>query len=480
MTQLHVRPPALGRLALSPLWALALSIVLSAGCDRPPEAQPGAAAVTGGESALEHAEKHLDPSYVCPMHPNVVQDEPGSCPICGMDLVAKPHAGQGETAMEHAKRHLDPNYVCPMHPEIVRDEAGSCPICGMDLVAKELDSAGEEHPAVTLRAAVVQNMGVRTATVERGTLWKYIRTQGKVTYDDDRVIQVHPRTAGWIENLYVRTDGVRVERKDDLADYFSPDVLWAQQEYISSLEEDELSSFGGSGADDPARDFRLRAGVDMLRYLRVPGMDIMGLERSMEPKEIIPIRAPQGGVLVEHNVREGMFVTPADSMFTIVDLSEVWVMVDIFEHQLAWVRPGLTAEVTTPAYPGQVWEGTVEFVYPEVHPKARTLRARLEFKNPDELLLPNMFVEAVIYGGPKRDVLSLPREALILSGEREIVVKALGDGRFQPVEVNTGMWRGDKVEVLSGLDEGDEVVVSGQFLIDSESNLQASFRRMAE
>jgi Cu(I)/Ag(I) efflux system membrane fusion protein len=175
-----------------------------------------------------------------------------------------------------------------------------------------------------------------------------------------------------------------------------------------------------------------------------------------------------------------MFVTPWDNMFTIVDLSEVWVMVDIFEHQLAWVRPGLTAEITTPAYPGRTWEGTVEFVYPEVHPQARTLRARLEFDNPEELLLPNMFVEAVIYGGPKRDVLVLPREALILSGDREFVVKALGDGRFRPVEVTTGMWRDNDLEISAGLDEGDEIVTSGQFLIDSESNLQASFLRMSK
>jgi len=406
--------------------------------------------------------------------------------ITGCDRQAGPGSGSavatdGESAMEHARKHLDAKYVCPMHPQIVRDDPSSCPICGMDLVAKEVGGLDDTRPAVALGAAVVQSMGVRTARVERGTLWKYIQTQGKVTYDDDRVIQVHPRTAGWIENLYVRTDGVRVERKDDLADYFSPEVLWAQLDYIETLEENELDSFGAPGAErSPARTFRARSGVDMLRYLKVPSMDVMSLERSMQPKEIIPIRAPQGGVIVEHNVREGMFVTPADSMFTIVDLSEVWVMVDIFEQQLAWVRPGLTAEIRTAAYPGKVWEGEVEFVYPEVHPKARTLRARLEFKNADELLMPNMFVEATIFGGPKRDVLILPREALILSGERELVVKALGGGRFQPVELTTGMWRGHQVEVLSGLEEGDEVVVSGQFLIDSESSLQASFLRMAE
>jgi Cu(I)/Ag(I) efflux system membrane fusion protein len=323
-------------------------------------------------------------------------------------------------------------------------------------------------------------MGVRTASIERGTLWKYIKTQGKVAYDDDRIIQVHPRTAGWIENLYVRTDGVRVKRKDDLADYFSPEVLWAQRDYIEALEEGEVDSFADDDDEDSFQAFRQRAAVDLLRYYKVPSMDVMGIEKSMTPRSIVPIKAPQGGVITQHRVREGMYVTPADAMFTIVDLSEVWVMVDIFEHQIEWIRPGLTARISTPAYPGRSWEGRVEFVYPEVHPQARTLRARLEFTNADELLMPNMFVEAVIYGGPRRDVLIVPREALILTGEREMVVKVLGDNRFQPVEVQTGMWQGSSVEVHSGLDAGDQVVLSGQFLIDSESNLQASFRRLSE
>lgn len=390
-------------------------------------------------------------------------------------------AAADESAIEHARKHLDPKYVCPMHPDIVRDQPASCPICGMDLVARTTGDTDDERPVVTLGASVVQNMGIRTAKIERGSLWKYIKTQGRVAYDDDRILQVHPRTAGWIENLYIRTDGVRVERKDDLADYFSPEILWAQQDYIDTLEQGELESFGSQDKNkDSFQAFRQRAGVDMLRYYRVPTMDVKGIEQTMQPRSIVPIKAPQGGVITEHNVREGMYVTPEDAMFTIVDLSEVWVMVDIFEHQVDWIRPGLTAEISTAAYPGRTWEGTLEFVYPEVHPQVRTVRARLEFKNPDEKLMPNMFVEAVIYGGPKRDVLIVPREALILTGEREMVVKVVDDNSFQPVEVETGMWQGDSVEVLSGLGEGDEVVLSGQFLIDSESNLRASFHRLSE
>jgi Cu(I)/Ag(I) efflux system membrane fusion protein len=172
-------------------------------------------------------------------------------------------------------------------------------------------------------------------------------------------------------------------------------------------------------------------------------------------------------------------------MFTIADLSRVWVMVNIYEHQIDWLAPGLTAEMTVPARPGRTWEGKVDYLYPELDPQTRTLRVRLMFDNPGLTLKPNMFADVVIYGGPKRDVLKIPAEALIVTGERSSVVKALagddGDGgRFQPVDVVTGMQRGGEVEILSGLEEGDRVVVSGQFLIDSESNLQASFMRMSD
>ncbi|MDJ0805463.1 MAG: efflux RND transporter periplasmic adaptor subunit [Gammaproteobacteria bacterium] len=426
----------------------------------------------------QHGHQHQAPLYVCPMHPQIVRDDPdASCPICGMDLVAKavesapiqPSSGQAET------------YICPMHPQIVSHEPGSCPICGMDLVTRETASATEGQPQVFLTGAVIQNMGVRTTKVTKGTLSKKIRTQGRVTYDDDRIIQVHPRTAGWIENLYIRTDGVRVERKDDLADYFSPDVLWAQQDYISALEDSEVDSFSESDTPDPARVFRERSSFDLLKYFKVPTMDIMGLERSMEPRSIIPIKAPQGGVLIEHNVREGTFVTPANNIFTIADLSEVWIMVDIFEHQLAWIRPDIPAEISTPAYPGRTWQGKVDFIYPEVDPKTRTIRARIEVKNPEELLMPNMFVQINLTAhAHKPEALIIPREAVILTGEREVVVKALGKGHFQPVEITSGLWNNRHAEILSGLAEGDEIVVSGQFLIDSESSLQASFLRMME
>jgi len=176
-----------------------------------------------------------------------------------------------------------------------------------------------------------------------------------------------------------------------------------------------------------------------------------------------------------------MYVTAASAMFSIADLSRVWVLVDIYEHQIDWVAPGLGAEIKVPARPGRSWQGKVDYLYPELDPKTRTLRVRLVFDNPGLVLKPNMFADVVIYGEPKRDVLKIPAEALIVTGERESVVKVLAEdsGGFQPVDVVSGMQQGGEVEILSGLDEGDEVVTSGQFLIDSESSLQASFTRMS-
>jgi Cu(I)/Ag(I) efflux system membrane fusion protein len=173
-------------------------------------------------------------------------------------------------------------------------------------------------------------------------------------------------------------------------------------------------------------------------------------------------------------------VTEATEMFSIADLSRVWVLVDIYEHQIDWLKPGAAAEMRVPARPGRQWEGEVDYLYPELDPTTRTLRVRLVFDNPDLSLKPNMFADVEIFAGPKREVLKIPAEALILTGERAAVVLALGDGRFQPVDVVTGMQRAGEVEILSGLEAGVRVVTSGQFLIDSESNLQASFQRLGE
>jgi len=374
-----------------------------------------------------------------------------------------------DTALEHAAKHLDPKYVCPMHPQIVKDEAGSCPICGMDLVEKLMDPMTGKHPEVVLSGAVVQNMGVRTARVERGTLWKFIRTVGRVEYDESRIAHVHPRAAGWLEGLKLRAEGEPVVKGQEMAQLYAPDILSAQVDFLLAL------------APQPKGVAQVKAdkAQNLLRLLDVPDSIIREIERDGVTRNTVPVLSPIDGIVTRMMARDGMYVNPNSEMFTVVDMSRIWVLVDVFEHQIDWLAQGLTAEIQVPAHPGRTWEGEVDYLYPELDPKTRTLRVRLVFDNPDLVLKPNMFAEVKIYGGPKRDALKIPREALIATGERESVVRVLGEGRFQPVDVVTGMQRNGDVEILSGLAEGDEIVISGQFLIDSESSLQASFMRLA-
>jgi Cu(I)/Ag(I) efflux system membrane fusion protein len=372
-----------------------------------------------------------------------------------------------DSALEHAEKHLDPKYICPMHPQIVRDEPGSCPICGMDLVAKMIDAQAGRHPAVEISNAVINSLGVRTVTAANETLWRYIETVGRVEYDETRLTHVHPRAAGWMEQLNLRAEGDPVEKGQILGRLYSPEILSAQVDFLIALDQ-------SSGAA------RVEKARNRLRLLGVTEGTISAIQKSRESLNTVPVVANAGGVVTKLGARQGMYVKPDMEIATIADLSRIWVLVDVYEHQIDWLAEDLSAEIRVPAYPGRAWEGRVEYIYPELDPKSRTLRVRLAFDNPDGLLKANMFADVVIYGGPKRDTLAVPAEAVIETGRRSSVVLALGEGRFQPVDVVTGMASNGMVEILSGLKAGDEVVVSGQFLIDSESSLQASFLRMGE
>lgn len=372
-----------------------------------------------------------------------------------------------DTALEHATKHLDPKYVCPMHPQIVRDEPGTCPICGMDLVAKMIDASAGKRPTVEIGNAVLNSMGVRTRPAAIGTLWKYIETVGRVDYDETRLAHVHPRAAGWMETLELNAEGEPVKNGQLVGQLYSEEILSAQVDFLISLDQSNNQA-------------RVEKARNRLRLLGVPEYTISAIQKRREPVNTVPVLANADGVVTRLGARRGMYVTPTTEIVTIADLARVWVLVDVYESQIDWLSEGLTAEISVPAYPGRTWEGKVEYLYPELDPKSRTLKVRLAFDNPDGLLKANMFADVVIYGGPRRDVLTVPAEALIETGRRSSVVLALGNGRFQPVDVVTGMASGGMVEILSGIRAGDEVVVSGQFLIDSESSLQASFLRMQE
>ena len=269
---------------------------------------------------------------------------------------------------------------------------------------------------------------------------------------------------GWIEKLNVKSDGEQVRKGDVLFELYSRELFNAQEEYIQALR--------GSN------DYLKRASRDRLEALGMSAGQIKEVGRDRRASQHVRTLALQDGIVHGLNVREGMFAKPMTEVMTLVDLSSVWLLVDVFESQSEWVEVGQPAEVRIPYLPGRVWEGKVEFVYPTIDPKTRTLRARVQFDNPDQTLKPNMYADVRIFAGPRNNVLSVPREALIRTGKSERVIVALGEGRFSAREVVSGMESGNRVEITRGLSEGEEVVTSGQFLIDSEASLKASFGRL--
>ena len=309
-------------------------------------------------------------------------------------------------------------------------------------------------------------MGIRKQRARIDALHTQIQTVGRIHNDETRLTHVHPRAAGWMEKLYFGAEGDPVKRGQILGELYSPDILSAQVDYLIALSQ--------------ASDLRMEKARNGLRLLGVTDKTIKKIEKQRETQNTVPLHAPASGVMTMLTAREGMYIKPEMEIFTIADLSKVWVLVDVFEHQIDWLKPGLSATIKVPAYPGRSWQGTVDYIYPELDPDSRTLRVRLAFDNPDHRLKANMFAEVVIASNPKPNALVIPTEALIETGERTSVVKVLGDGRFQPVDVVTGIQSNNQVEILSGLKAEDEVVVSGQFLIDSESSLRASFMRMTE
>lgn len=371
-------------------------------------------------------------------------------------LIAYPALSAGEDEILY--------WVAPMDPNYRRDEPGTSPM-GMDLVPVYANSGGSDNP-VSIKAEMQQSLGVRTAIVERGKLWRLINTVGYVAFDERKLSHLHLRTEGWIETLNVKSDGERVKKGDVLLEIYSRELVNAQEEYVQALRS--------------SNDYLERASRERLEAMGMSDAQIKQVERNKRAYQKVRILASQDGIVDSLNVREGMYVKPDTEVLTLADLSSIWLLVDIFERQADWVAVGQPAEVRLGYLPGRLWEGEVEFVYPTIDPMTRTLQARLRFDNLDEALKPDMYANVRIYAGPKDAVLSIPREALIKTGDSQRVIIALGEGKFSAQEVNAGIESGDVIEIISGLKEGDKVVTSGQFLIDSEASLRASFGRMDE
>ena len=368
---------------------------------------------------------------------------------------------------KHAAKHADPLYICPMHPQIQSDEEGSCAICGMDLVLKTVGASNEGKPMVSVSSSTAQSMGVRIGKVTKRNLSRAINTVGYVKYDEDKLHHIHARANGWIKDPKVRVLGAKTKKGQLLSSYYSPDIYTAQEDYLTALR----------ATSDRQKQVDV---LTRLRVMEVPDSVIRDLEQSANLTPHIPLIAPIDGVVTDIGVRDGMYVTPSTLLYSIADLNQVWVIVDVFPDQISWMQKGARASMTVDAFPDKKWSGRVDYVYPELNAKTRTLQIRLKFKNEDQLLKPNMFANVKINNRPVTGALTIPREALIPSSEGYRVVKVTEKNHYQPVEVKLGLKTSKRVQIVEGLEAGDEIVLSGQFLIDSESNLQASFQRMTQ
>lgn len=453
------RPHARAVLAALVL-ALALpAVFLSAGCG-------------GGKTPSEAVAAK---TWTCPMHPEVVKDAKGSCPICGMDLVPKETASAAPAAAHET-------WTCPMHPEIVKDSKGSCPICGMDLVKKEPVAGGAAadvsgYAPVTIDARRRQLLSLKTARVERGRFGTGIRTVGRVAFDERRVHHVHTRYEAYVEHVAADFTGKLVRKGEVLAHVYSPELFATQQEVLLALRAVRALGPSASPSAREGAERLLEASRERLRLWEVSDRDIAALEERGAPTRSVPIYAPSSGYVTARTAFHGMKVMPADTLFDIVDLSSVWVLADVYESELPRVSVGQPARMTLSYRPGREWRGKVTYVYPSLDEKTRTAKVRLEFANPREELKPEMYADVVLESAP-RTVLRVPEDAVLDSGTRKVVFVAKGEGLLEPREVTVGEQGGGFYEVLSGLSEGEEIALGASFLVDSESRLAAALAGM--
>lgn len=357
-------------------------------------------------------------------------------------------------------------WVAPMDSSFRRDKPGKSPM-GMDLVPvyKKMNSSQEGGAGtVQINPDVVNNLGVRTTPAKMKLMEPHINTVGYVQYNEDKLVHIHPRVEGWIEKLHVKAKGDPVEKGEPLYELYSPALVNAQEELILALDRDNQRL--------------IRASEDRLRALQIPESSIQRLAKTRKVSQTITFFAPQSGVVDNLTIREGFFVKPGTTMMSIGSLDEVWVEGEIFERQAALIQQGIPVTLTLDYLPGKSWAGVVDYVYPTLDEKTRTVRIRMRFDNASRALKPNMFAHVDIRTSSQVEVLVVPRQSVIRTGSSDRVVLSLGGGAFKSVVVTVGRVGIDEVEILDGLCVDDEVVVSAQFLLDSESSKSSDFKRL--
>jgi Cu(I)/Ag(I) efflux system membrane fusion protein len=372
-----------------------------------------------------------------------------------------------------------------MHPSVLLDHPGQCPICNMDLA--KVDPVKAAAPpssdagvpglvAVDLSADRVQLMGMRTAKVERRALAPELRTVGSVAADERGLGHIHVRFAGWIERLAVQETGQKVKKGQLLGTVYSPDLLAAQQELLNALAWQKPKPAPSMPGMLHTEDLTAGLASQARRRLEVLGMspeDIREVEKSGQARRAVEVRSPVAGYVVQRTAVEGLYVEPGTELFSVADLSKVWVIAEVYEYEMERIQLGQMADLRLAAYPSRSFSGKVSFIYPTVDPETRSLRVRVELANPDLLLRPGMYGD-VIFHLPGVDALIVPRDAVVDTGDAQYVFVAQAHGHFEPRAVQIGAREGEDVQIVKGVAEGEEVVTTANFLIDSESRLRAA------
>ncbi|MFN1580291.1 efflux RND transporter periplasmic adaptor subunit [Vibrio rotiferianus] len=368
---------------------------------------------------------------------------------------------------ESAASSNDPLYwVAPMDPNYKRDKPGKSPM-GMDLIpvyAEDLSGEKSAPGTITIDPSVENNLGVKTAKVTLEKLSPRIETVGYIAFDESHLWQTNVRVAGWVEKLYINAVGEKVKKGDVLFTLYSPELVKAQEELLNAYRT--------------GRNGLVKGATERLVTLGVDRGQIKSITRSGKASQTIEIKAPADGVIASLNVREGGYLSPAQAVISAGPLDNVWVDAEVFERQAHWMKAGSQATMTLDAIPGNEWQGVVDYVYPILDPKTRTLRVRLKFPNPNGELKPNMFANIALQPVTDDAVLTIPKSSVIRSGGMARVVLAEGDGKYRSARIEVGREAGEQIEVLQGLKQDDKIVTSAHFMLDSESSQSADLSRI--
>ena len=463
-----------------------------------------------GDEHSEHSK------YTCPMHPEIRQDEPGKCPICGMKLVAIATSSSNKQEQKKQAATTEGRYICPMMCTPASSEAGKCPVCAMDLVKADSSSGGDER-SVSIESAARRILGIRTAKVKEAEVYRSIRTVGGIDYDEQRVATIAAYVDGRIEELYAEYVGIEVAKGDALAVLYSPQLYSAQVEYLSSLSTPALNALTSDG------DRLSNVARDNLSELGMTDSQVKTLQSSRKAQKRLRIASPIGGTVIAKHKVEGDYVKTGEAIYRVVDLSTVWLMLDLYPNDAAAVKFGQQVEAEFQSLPGEVYTGRVAFIDPMVSPKTRTVSVRVEMTNFDRRLKPGDYATATIrvpaiardevydpaLAGkwmspmhpqiirnqpgkcpicgmdlvPTRDlgfvdqplpdqlVISVARSAVLMAGDNSVLYVEKEPGVFEIREVTLGAMTDTVAVILDGVSAGETVATDGNFLIDSQMQL---------